>query len=142
MKISMFNGGLNTRAAKHLLNAAQSTICNNVDFFDGSLKPLKGIKATPWMVGANDKHFTRFNGQWVSGGAGVHFVEYNDALYKSDSTGVIKKSKNGTTFFELGINKPIGELVASTREIVFTLTPNKYSPPLAIGAAPEFTSGT
>ncbi len=32
MKISMFNGGLNTRAAKHLLNAAQSTVCNNVDF--------------------------------------------------------------------------------------------------------------
>ena len=41
MKISTFNGGLNTRAAKHLLNAAQSTVCNNVDFFDGSLKPLK-----------------------------------------------------------------------------------------------------
>ena len=98
MKISMFNGGLNTRAAKHLLNAAQSTVCNNVDFFDGSLKPLKGIKATPWRVGANDKHFTRFNGQWVSGGAGVHFVEYNDALYKSDTAGTIKKSKNGTTF--------------------------------------------
>lgn len=137
MKISMFNGGLNTRAAKHLLNAAQSTICNNVDFFDGSLKPLKGIKATPWSVGANDKNFTRFNGQWVSGGAGVHFVEYNDTLYKSDSTGVIKKSKNGTTFFELGINKPAGELVASTRDIVFTLTPN--SPPL--GVAPEFPSG-
>ena len=67
MKISMFNGGLNTRAAKHLLNAAQSTVCNNVDFFDGSLKPLKNIKATPWMVGANDNHFTRFNGQWGSG---------------------------------------------------------------------------
>ena len=134
MKISMFNGGLNTRAAKHLLNTAQSTICNNVDFFDGSLKPLKDIKATPWMVGANDKHFTRFNGQWVSGGAGVHFVEYNDALYKSDTAGTIKKSKNGTTFFELGINKPVGELAASTRDIVFTLTPND------IGA--EFPSGT
>lgn len=134
MKISMFNGGLNTRAAKHLLNASQSTICNNVDFFDGSLKPLKDIKATPWMVGANDNHFTRFNGQWVSGGAGVHFVEYNDALYKSDSTGTIKKSKNGTTFFELGINKPAGELVATTRDIVFTLTPTD------IGA--EFPSGT
>ena len=142
MKISMFNGGLNTRAAKHLLNAAQSTVCNNVDFFDGSLKPLKDIKATPWMVGANDKHFTRFNGQWVSGGAGVHFVEYNDALYKSDSEGVIKKSKNGTTFVELGITKPAGELVASTRDIVFTLTPNKYSPPLGAGVAPEFPSGT
>ena len=142
MKISMFNGGLNTRAAKHLLNAAQSTICNNVDFFDGSLKPLKNIKATPWMVGANDKHFTRFKGQWASGGAGVHFVEYNDALYKSDTAGAIKKSKNGTTFFELGINKPVGELVASTREIEFTLTPNVYSPPLGAGVTPEFPSGT
>jgi hypothetical protein len=138
----MFNGGLNTRAAKHLLNAAQSTVCNNVDFFDGSLKPLKGIKATPWMVGANNKHFTRFNGQWVSGGAGVHFVEYNDALYKSDSAGVIKKSKNGTTFFELGITKPAGELVASTRDIVFTLTANAYVPLLGTGVAPEFPSGT
>ena len=142
MKISMFNGGLNTRAAKHLLNASQSTVCNNVDFFDGSLKPLKDIKATHWTVGANDNHFTRFKGQWVSGGAGVHFVEYNDALYKSDSTGVIKKSKNGTTFFELGINKPTGELVASTREIEFVLTPNKYNPPLAPGASLEFPSGT
>ena len=136
MKISMFNGGLNTRAAKHLLNAAQSTVCNNVDFFDGSLKPLKDIKATHWTVGANDKHFTRFNGQWASGGAGVHFVEYNDALYKSDTAGTIKKSKNGTTFFELGINKPVGELVASTRDIEFTLTPND------IGAGREFPSGT
>ena len=134
MKISMFNGGLNTRAAKHLLNAAQSTICNNVDFFDGSLKPLKSVKATPWMVGANDKHFTRFNGQWISGGAGVHFVEYNDALYKSDTAGTISKSTNGTTFFELGINKPVGELVASTRAIEFTLTPNA-------GVATEFPSG-
>ena len=142
MKISMFNGGLNTRAAKHLLNAAQSTICNNVDFFDGSLKPLKGIKATPWMVGANDNHFSRFNGQWVSGGAGVHFVEYNDAIYKSDTAGTIKKSKNGTTFFELGINKPVGELVASTREIDFTLTPNAYVPPLGVGVAPEFDVAT
>ena len=135
MKISMFNGGLNTRAAKHLLNVAQSTICNNVDFFDGSLKPLKSVKATPWMVGANDKHFTRFKGQWVSGGAGVHFVEYNDALYKSDTAGTISKSTNGTTFFELGINKPVGELVASTRAIEFTLTPNA-------GVSPEFPSGT
>ena len=134
MKISMFNGGLNTRAAKHLLNVAQSTICNNVDFFDGSLKPLKSVKATPWMVGANDKHFTRFKGQWVSGGAGVHFVEYNDALYKSDTAGTISKSTNGTTFFELGINKPVGELVASTRAIEFTLTP--------VGIGAEFPSGT
>lgn len=134
MKISMFNGGLNTRAAKHLLNANQAAVCNNVDFFDGTIKPLKNVKATPWMVGANDKHFTRFKGQWVKGGAGVHFVEYNDALYKSDTAGTIKKSKNGTTFFELGINKPVGELVASTREIVFTLTPN--------AGAPEFPAGT
>lgn len=141
MKISMFNGGLNTRAAKHLLNAAQSTICNNVDFFDGSLKPLKNIKATPWMVGANDKHFTRFKGQWIKGGAGVHFVEYNDALYKSDTAGTISKSTNGTTFFELGINKPAGELVASTRAIDFTLTPNAYVPPLGAGVATEFPSG-
>lgn len=119
MTISNFLGGMSTRLAPHLINPNQAVIAENIDLTDGSLRPSKGLLATPNTIPLTDNHFAVFNGTFVHGDNGTHFVDFNDSLYKSSTSGVISKSGNGIDWVELGLNKPASTLLTTTEKPVF-----------------------
>ena len=120
MKLTDFLGGLSTRLAPHLIDVNQSVICNNVDMTNGDLRPLKGLVPRMDTIPLSESHFVTYKGGFVSGDAGTHFVEFNDILYKSSTSGVISKTTNGTNWTKLGLIPPVTELTVETEEVNFT----------------------
>ena len=101
--MNLFNGGLNTRLAPHLIGAADSVVNENVDISKGALSPLKADTDESQLV---DKSMVYFNGQWVSSTDDLDYVEFQEKLYYSDGSGRPQKSSDGTTWYNLGITKP------------------------------------
>lgn len=129
MLISIFNGGLSTKLAPHLINSNEAVIAENIELLSGSIEPLKGLLDTMVVVPEDHIRFTKFKNAWVSGPGGIDFVEYNDALYKSNSQGVIEKSTNGFDFYELGLDKPSSKLLIETFPVEFTKTQRASAEP-------------
>lgn len=136
MTINNFMGGLSTRLAPHLIDINQATLCRNVDMTDGTLKPLKGLKARVNTIPLNNNHFTVFNGAFISGTNGVHFSEFDDKLYKSITDGVISKTSDGINWVELGIDAPTTKVTVSTPLVAIP------SNPISTGASTDIPSGT
>ena len=120
MKLTDFLGGLSTRLAPHLIDVNQSVICNNVDMTKGDLRPLKGLAPRMGIIPLSESHFVTYKGGFVSGDVGTHFVEFNDTLYKSSTSGVISKTTNGRNWTKLGLIPPVTELTVKTEEVNFT----------------------
>lgn len=121
MNLKDFSQGLSRRIAPNLINANESVICTNVDLTSGSLKPLKGLKATTNTSPLDKSAFTVFKGSFIRDVQGTSFVEFNDALYISNGTDTIKKTVDGINIYDLGIIGPVTPLITSS-EFTFTYT--------------------
>ena len=124
MQLNVFNGGLNTRLAPHLIGVSESVVCNNVDLTTGSIKPLLDTLATNTNISVNNNSFIEFKGTWIEKPTGTTFVEFNDKLYIADG-GDLQKTDDGIVFYDVGIDKPSTTLTTSTSfSVSFTLSNN------------------
>lgn len=137
MVINTFNGGLNTRVSPNLVANSESTIANNVDFIKGTIKPLKGTKATSRTIPIGKDSFTIFKGQYLSSNEGTSYVEFSDALYIANGIDTVKKTTDGINIYPIGIAKPSTKLNTSTSFNV-TLTFGN----ITSGSDITFTTGT
>lgn len=112
MKLQLFNGGLNTRLAPHLIQPNQSVECTNVDIERGTLLPVKDKTNTGIEVG---RHATFYDAgqEWIGRTLTTEYVEFQGKLYwtTADGTGP-KKYSNGVEH-NLGIAPPTASIVAS-----------------------------
>lgn len=102
MKVNLFNGGLSTLAAPHLIGTNEAVTYNNIDNSTGVLKPVK--KKTTLATALND-YFWYFNSAWISSSTAREYVEYKSKLYWTES-GASAKVYDGTNTYQLGITKP------------------------------------
>jgi len=106
MLITDFSGGLSTRLSPNLMQLNESTLCENVDLSSGSLKPLKGLKATSRTIPVNTPVFTEYKGIYLSSNSGTSYVEFNDALYIANAIDTVKKTTDGMNIYNIGLSKP------------------------------------
>ena len=137
MTLNDFSGGLSKRLSPNLIQRNEAVKCLNVDLTSGSIKPLKGLKATNKTISLDKPIFKEFKGTLVSSNLGTSFVEFNDKLYMTNGTDTVKKSSDGIKFHELGLNAPSNILTTTTNfSVSFSLSN------LATGTAvPDFPTG-
>ena len=137
MLITDFSGGLSTRLSPNLIQLNESTICENVDLSSGSLKPLKGLKATSRTIPVNTPVFTEFKGAYLSSNSGTTYVEFNDSLYIANGIDTVKKTTDGVNIFDVGLTNPTTKLTTTTSfSISFALSN------ITSGSDITFTAGT
>ena len=137
MTINDFSGGLSKRLSPNLIQLNESTICTNVDITTGIIKPLKDLTATSKTIPLDKPVFTYFKGVYVNSNSGTSYVEYNDKLYIANGIDTVKKTSNGTTMYDIGLDNPTTKLTTTTNfSVSFTLG-NILS-----GADVTFTTGT
>ena len=103
MKLTNFNGGLNSREEPHLLAINEAVVYSNIDNTGGSLKPIKSLSST----GVDRKKYAFFfaaENKWVDSEIRRDYVEYEGTLYYTDSTGAYKQK--GSLVHSLGIEQP------------------------------------
>jgi len=123
MVIADFSGGKSSRLSPNLIGLNEATICENVDLTAGTLKPLKGNKATNNTISLDTPNFTYFKGNYIARGSGSTFVEFNDSLYIADAVNTIVKTTDGINFYELGLNSPSSILSGtSSFSVTFSLS--------------------
>lgn len=103
MQLNDFSGGLSTRKASHLIGVNQAVTYTNVDNEAIILGPLKSD--TDELVAVTDSIYY-FNSTWISSNDNRDYQEFQGSLYFSDGTGIPQKTDDGTTFNNLGIDKP------------------------------------
>lgn len=103
-QLNLFNGGLSTRLAPHLIGVNEALIYKNVDPFYG---PLVSIKDDTYLNMELEKNFYLFKGIWVNSSDDRDYVEFQNKLYYSDGIDIPQKSTDGITWHNLGIVKPL-----------------------------------
>lgn len=121
MQLNVFNTGLNTRLAQHLLQPSESVVCENVDLTSGSIKPAIGLLVTNNSISVNNNTFLEFKGTWIEKPTGSTFIEFNDKLYIADGN-KLQKTSDGILFYDVGITKPNTKLVTTTPSFNVTFT--------------------
>jgi len=101
-QLNNFSAGLNTRLAPHLINIAESTICDNVDITKATIYPLANDEDMNTSVGSN---IIFFKNGWVSTSSLVNYQIMQEKLYYS-GVGIPQKSSDGVTWYNLGITPP------------------------------------
>lgn len=103
MQISSFNGGLNKRVSPYLMQSNEGVKYSNIDTTTGALAPLKENK----NLNANIKpNFTYFNNHWVDSDENRDYVKFQEKLFYSNGQTRPQWSKDGFTWYGLGIDKP------------------------------------
>jgi len=103
-KINIFNGGLRTAQAPHLIKENESVAFVNMNHRIGILEPIKDkiLKIT----GAEKYgHFFTIDSLWYWSATPKDFVEFQERLYIGNRTGTSTKIVGGTEF-NMGIQKP------------------------------------
>jgi len=103
-QLNIFNGGLSTRVAQHLIAVNEAVVYSNVDPSKGPLSPTMDDVYTSKVL---EKSFYYFNNRWVDSASDRDYVEFQSKLYFSDGEGMPQKTSNGTTWYNLGIAKPL-----------------------------------
>lgn len=103
MQISSFNGGLNKRVSPYLLQSNEGVKYLNIDTTTGALAPLKENKDLNAKI---KPHFTYFNGHWVDSDEERDYVKFQEKIFYSNGVTRPQWSKDGFTWYELGIDKP------------------------------------
>jgi len=101
-QLNMFNLGINTRLAPHLINIAESVVCDNVDITSSTIKAMKNDEDLD--IAVNEK-IIYFKGQWVSADGDVNYQIMREKLYSSGN-GKPQKSSDGVTWQNIGIAAP------------------------------------
>lgn len=103
MQLNLFNGGLSTRLAQHLIQQNEAVEFENVDSDSGILKPKKADLLTNTEA---KRSMYYFNNNWIFSDEDRDYVEFQEKLYYSTASGKAKKSDDGVVFHNLGIDKP------------------------------------
>lgn len=104
MSTRLFNGGLNTRAAPHLIAKHEAVEFSNIDNSRGTLKAVydkadSGVSLDPYA------HYFAEQSAWVASATARHYLEYQNFLYYTEPSAVPKYTDD-TTEWLLGILKP------------------------------------
>lgn len=102
-QLNLFDGGLSTRVAPHLISVNQAVVYSNVDPSRGPLFPIMDDTYENKLL---EKSFHFFNSQWVDSSSDRDYVEFQSKLYFSDGEGFPQKTSDGSTWNLLGITKP------------------------------------
>lgn len=117
MKLSLFNGGIHTLIAPHLIETNEGVQYTNLDHDKGHLAPLKdtvpftnftqpidNFGFYDWIH--DETYFTTTPFDWVL---------YKEVLYRADRTGVPERRISSYTFVPLGIDAPSisGDLIVT-----------------------------
>lgn len=103
MQLNLFNGGLSTRLAQHLIQQNEAVEFENVDSDSGILKPKKADLLTNTQT---KRSMYYFNNNWIFSDEDRDYVEFQEKLYYSTGNGKAQKSSDGLIFHNLGIEKP------------------------------------
>ena len=103
MQLNLFDGGLSTRLAEHLIQQNEAVEFENVDSDSGILKPKKSDLPTNTEA---KRSMYYFNNNWIFSDDDRDYVEFQEKLYYSTASGKAKKSSDGIVFHNLGIDKP------------------------------------
>lgn len=120
-QLNIFNGGLSTRLAPHLININEALVLNNVDVSLGNLASLKTDKDENEVVG---KSMIYFKNKWVYSANNLDYVIFQDKLYYSGET-KLQYSQDGITFRDLGVLGPTNDGIAL---LLYHGLFNQYSP--------------
>ena len=111
MKLQVFNAGLNTRLAPHLIQAQEAIEYTNVDNAAGTLLPIKDKSATGVALSRYAYYFEAA-AKWESSTTQRDYLEYQQSLYYTEP-GAIPKYYDGTTRYLLGILAPTPKVVVA-----------------------------
>ena len=103
MLLQDFSGGLNTRVDSRLISPTQATIYENINPINGNIEAFNEDKKE---FEAKDKNFINFKDEWVF--SDKEFIVYNDTLIRYGEK--VEKSKDGKTWYNLGIKEPSNAL--------------------------------
>ncbi len=103
-QIRIFNGGLRTAVAAHLIKDNESVINLNVNHIQGILIPIKDKVSS---VGSAQKfgHFFTINSTWYWSATPKDWVEFQERLYIGSRSGASTKILGGTEY-TMGIEAP------------------------------------
>lgn len=104
MRLQLFNGGLNTRLASHLIAVNESVLNKTIDDSKGDIRPLMS-KATNGSTSGEYRYYFSALSTWVNSSTNRDYVEYQEKLYYTE-VGAVPKVYNGTTEYLLGIVPP------------------------------------
>ncbi len=104
MLVNVFNGGLSTRLAPHMLGLTEGVVFTNIDETSGTLKSAKDKVATDIAVEAYSHFFTLEN-RWVSFPTFTTFVPYNESLVYCNSAAAGRIV--GGVAYPLGLQPPV-----------------------------------
>lgn len=118
MRITAFNGGLNTRLAPHLIGVNEAVIFENVKNEKGHFTPIdRKVDVTdiysPGRTPLKYGFWYERDGIPFYSDTPADWVVYNDELYFSDRVGRPKRYVNGA-FVNLGIQGPTGSFTVAT----------------------------
>jgi len=105
VKLQVFNGGLSTRQAAHLLQVNDAVEYSNIDNESSVLKPVKK-KANTGTVLEQWAHYFEAETTWVHSNIKRHYLEYQANLYYTE-VNKIPKYFDGINHYLLGIAEPL-----------------------------------
>jgi len=107
MLINKWDKGLSQVIESSLIDTAFGTSYNNIDNKTISLAPLKQDKELATVV---DKYIYKFKEVWLSFNTYRSYVEFQNRLYYTDGINKPKKTSDGVTWYNIGIEKPIAQI--------------------------------
>jgi hypothetical protein len=103
-KINIFNGGLRTAQAPHLIKENESVAFVNADHISGILRPL-GDKVVAIESAKKYGHFFTTNSTWYWSDIAKDYVEFQERLYIGNRDGTSTKIVNDVEY-NMGIQRP------------------------------------
>jgi len=103
-KINIFNGGLRTAVAAHLISENESVVNNNVNHIPGLLESITD-KTEAVQHAKKWGHFFTTSGMWHWSETPKDWVEFQERLYIGNRDGYSTKIINNTEY-NLGIHPP------------------------------------
>lgn len=110
MQLNLFNGGLSTRFASHLIQQTEAIEYDNIDTQYGALVPMNGNTDMNISV---TKSIYNFKNNWISANEDRTYVEFQSKLYYSNGIGKPQRTMDGVTWHNVGIDKPTSIVVTS-----------------------------
>lgn len=107
MQLNNFSMGINLRLAPHLIRPEEGTTYINIDNTSLSLSPLNQDTNIN-LTGGNSIAY--FKGSWITSTQVRDYVEFQNKLYYTNGIDRPQKSTNGTTWYNLGIDKPLAKI--------------------------------
>jgi len=108
MELQVFNGGLSTRLAPHLIKPNEARVYENIDNSSGTLKSVYD-KAEDGITLEQYSHFFESEATWVESATYRQYLEYQSNLYYAEASEV-PKYWDGTTEYLLGIDESTVQL--------------------------------